>query len=436
MATREDLLLRKKNLLERKKQVLGEKSLVQRIDIAAEETPGRIEERGTIQQNIAESFGRALPGGGKPGVGRQALDIAQAAFEIPSIPTRAIESGISGATLPLQQIQARELTPIEAAKESVSGLAKGITLQEQPKFEDVLRGAGLSETPSKILGFGASIAIPIGILSKINKTFGTLSKSSDKGILKAGDDVVKSIDEAIPALGQKVDDAFSPVQAFLADKVKFADDFAGLPDIVRKKAVEVFGSLDDITKNLTLGKLREFKRWLGKLRQTSFGKVEKGVADTLDDIAINKAYAGIKSNIDDTIRNTVKGEQGNTLAGIVSKAEEGFTELNRAAQFLKKTIVDPTLKKATKSGALATKIQKQGDVTARVAINIVKRASREANKSMNNAIDALNKFSRHKAFATIGRQVGRGAIVGGVAGKVLGSRGEDSEDVLIPTRAK
>lgn len=386
--------------------------LLDRINIASSETEQRIQERGTIQSNVAESFKKALPGGGEEGKINQAKDIIGAGLQIPSAPFRAIESSIANTAINLQ-----DPTNLNFGK-LMKDAASGASLQRQGTFEDVFLRAGLPETPSQVAGFATSLLIPIGIVNKLNKTFGAISKASDKGILKAGDDIIKSIDDAVPKMGSKVDEVFDSVKSFTADKNKFIDDFLKLPEVVQNKAGEVFGNMDDFANKITIGRLREFKRWVGKLRQTSFGKEAKGVAETLDDAAINSSYAGLKSNIKNSVEKTIGGNEGSKISKIINDAEEGFTSLKRASDFLKRTIVDPTLKLPTKAGILAGKLKRGGDVTARTAANVVKSASKEANKSMTLAVDALNIFSRNKALAQIFKQIGKGLIIGGAAGAV------------------
>lgn len=402
-------------------QAQAQPDLLGKITQAEQETPGRIAERGPIQQELGQRLGAALPGGGEPGGLAQAKDIAMLGLTGASVPVQAIESGIAN---PLLQLQKAVPSPRveDEQRPTVGGLlgetAKGLTLQKRGKFEDVFRGAGVPETPAMIAGLSTSLVIPIGVANKIKRTFGTLSKASDANILKAGKDVIKSTDEAAAIVGPKVDEAFSAVNTLKSDGTKFLKGFNKLPDVIKNKAQEVFGNIDDFATDLPIAKLREFKRWLGKLRPQAFGKEAKGAVERVDDININEAYATVKKLIRETIKDGVGGNAGSKASKLVMDAEENFTELMRAVQFLKKSTVDPTLKVPTKAGLLARKVSKEGDVTARAAINIIKKAGGSANKTMNKAIDALNKFNRSKDIANVMRRLVSGATIGGVAGAV------------------
>jgi len=403
-------------------QVASAPNLSERITQAQQETPGRIAERGTIQQELGERFKPTLPGQGKPGFLRQAGDIALAGLSAASVPTQAIESGISNIALGLQKEDKPSLGEL-----ATEGL-KGVTLQKRGRFEDVFRGAGLPETPAKLAGIATSLAVPIGIANKAKRAFGTLSKASDKGIAKASQAVIRSTDEAANIIGPKVDAAFEPVKNMVANRDTFTKSFSVLPKVIKKKASEVFGDIDDFAGSLNVGKLREFKRWLGQLKPAAFGKEAKGAVERIDDININQAFSGIKKLIGETIETSIGGPAGKKASKLVLDAEERFTELKRATQFLRKTVVDSTLQVPTKGGALARKISKEGDLTSRTAINIIKKAGGDANKTMNKAIDALNKFNRAQDVAQLFKRIISGATIGaglGVANRLLPGGGEE-----------
>jgi len=117
----------------------------------------------------------------------------------------------------------------------------------------------------------------------VSKTFGSISKMSDKALEKTGKNLLDAVVQSRDVVGKKVTEEFAkgadnvPVDGF-----KFVEAISELPAPVMKKAEIAFGQLQDYANGLNVGKLREFTRFIGKLKPNDFGKDARGLAESLE----------------------------------------------------------------------------------------------------------------------------------------------------------
>lgn len=364
----------------------------------SEATELRIKERGTIQENIKSQFS-------KP----ELIGKLSATLTTIGAPFSAIESAISNPMLLAQQ---GNFSPQDLLKESLKGLA----LQKQGQYGDVLKNAGADKTVSDITGLFLNASLPLKVVNTTLKTFGKISKLSDKGIMYAGKQLIKAADDAQTAVGIKVGQAFSKVDNTVVDGMDFINKITDLPKSVIKSAEEHFGNMEDFASNLTIGKLREFKRFLGKLRPTSYGKGERGISETIDIEKLNKVYGSIKDIIKNNITDVFGDNTSKTLMGL----EKSYSEMIGASNFLRRSVIEPTTRKATTAGKVATNLVKEGDVSTREALNTLKLAGSSSRKAINKAIRALEMYNTHIAMLNAARKGLQAAVFGGAAGAIGG----------------
>jgi hypothetical protein len=101
-------------------------------------------------------------------------------------------------------------------------------------------------------------------------------------------------------------------------------------------------------------------------------------------------------------------------------ADDAFLEAKRASDFIKKNVVDPTTLKPTRGGRVATSLIKEGDVTTREALRVLKESSRASKKSINKAIKSLASYNQFIKVKRVGQKITNYAILGGVAGSIGG----------------
>ena len=102
------------------------------------------------------------------------------------------------------------------------------------------------------------------------------------------------------------------------------------------------------------------------------------------------------------------------------KSDEAFEEAINASNFIKRIITDPNLKKPTRVGSIAGRLDKAGDLTTRSAFNTIKKASLEARVKMFFAVRRLDQYNRLIAVTGFAKSFGRAVVFGGVAGGVAG----------------
>ncbi len=372
--------------------------LLKKFNRLSKESEERITERGTIQKQVRTQFE-------KP----ELMGKLAATLTVIGAPFSAIESAIANPVLLAQQ---GNLSPLALAKESLVGLA----LQKQGQFGDVFKNIAIQKDVADVMGLTVSLAGATFLLKKLTGAFGTVAKMSDKGILKAGKFLINAADKAKKVVGVRIGKAFSTVDDIPANGIQFLDDVIRLPKSVLKRAEEIFGNLDDFADKLTVGKLREFKRFLGKLKPGAFGKGERGISETIDVIDLNKGFAKVKN----LMKKTLEKSQGKKITDNLMDLEANFSDVIRAGNTIRKAVIDPTLRKATKAGKVAAGLGKEGDVTTRTALNILRKASAESKKAVDKSIILLNRFNRQRQLAEFGKRAIGAAAFGGVAGAVGG----------------
>lgn len=369
---------------------------------AEDKTKKRIEKRGTIQESVKEKF-----------ESESNIQKAIGVAEIAGAPFSAIESAIANPALQIQKGKFR-------TKEDIGNLIKesvlGITLQKQAQYGDIMKNAGYNPILADTLGFVLHVS-PIKVYSEVSKTFGSISKMSDKALAKAGDNLLNAINQAKKAAGTKVSQEFTK----LADNIpvdgwEFVKQITKLPQVVMKKAETVFGPLENYADGLTIGKIRELKRFLGKLRPSSYGQTERGIQETLDTQDLNAAYSGLKN----IMQKFIESSLGKKTANYLMQLEEAYSDVADASRFIRRSITDPILKLPTKTGNFAETIAAEGNASARVALNTIKKTSRQAMKRINKAMKTIEEYSRSQKLKGLAAHAVRAAAYGGIAGGIGG----------------
>ena len=367
-----------------------------------EQSEDRIKERGTIQDSVK-----------KVSEGKGKMEKFGGALEVVAAPFNAFESALAN---PAIAIQKGTMNPIELTRQAILGAS----LQRQGQYGDVMKNAGFNPLLADTTGLVLSAA-PIKVYGEIAKTFSTISKMSDKGLAKAGTKILDAITEAKTAAGTKVSQEYAKgADSVAVDGMKFINAIAELPAPIIKKAELVFGDLSQYAQSMTVGKLREFKRLVGKLKPNSFGQAEHGIQETLDVKDTNRAYSNLKGLMQDTLSNkAVSGLEKKAVEHLMN-LDTTYSEIIDASRYIRKTMVDATLNKATKVGSLAKKVVEEGDTSARTAFNTIKKASSKANYLINQSVDELHSYNRWQAGKGIIRHGFNAAVFGGMAGAIGG----------------
>lgn len=362
-----------------------------------------IEERGSLPQKAMENIK-------SPNLLRKVMGAVQFA----GVPFQAFESSIAN---PLLAIQKGEKDVGNLIGEAM----QGANLEKQGELGDILRVAGFPEPAAATMGFTASIAAPTKVLMGISKSMHRLSRGTDKQIMKAGEQLIQATQNARKTSGEALDKAFSKVDTAPVNGEKLLDAISDLPSNVVKELEKKFG---DLFSELTLRKVRKIKQEIGSLRPSAFGKDARGVAERIDDRAVNRAYAKMKGLIEETATQT----SGKRSAKALMDAEESFSEIMDASKSIRRSVMDPTLRKPTKGGAVASKLAKEGDVTTRTALKTLRDSGPKAKKDIDRAVDALNAFNRHmqtlRVLGHVGSAVAFGGALGAVGGRLV-SKGVD-----------
>lgn len=374
-----------------------QKQVTPGVNINPVNTDEAIAARGTISGNIKENFV-------SPNPVRKLMGVAGVA----SAPLSAIGAMIAN---PALQMQAGNFNPIDLAKEA----ALGITGKKQGRPVDVYRRAGIPAPVASALDF-AITSSPIKLAQVGKRFFGSIAKLSDKKILQAGNSLVRATEEASRFVGEKVGAAFKRVEDIPVDAKTFAENISKLPKILLGRVEEQFGKVQDISEKMTVGKLRQIKQFVGKYRPSAFGKSERGIAENIEAEDLNKVYGGFK----ELIKNTVKTATDEKTANELMKLEGSYSQVTRASDYVKKTVVDSTLLKPTKAGKMAGKIIEEGDVTGRTALNILRDSGKYSKKEIDRAISSLEAFNRWRSLSELGKHAANAALYGGAIGGLGG----------------
>ena len=341
------------------------------------------------------------------------------------IPQRA-ESALAGAGLALQKQQ--------GFGEAGRRFGEGLRGERTNEAGDVIRTTGFGGEWNDYLagtaGFMSIMVSPIAAIKRGTQFLGKVSKFGDKGLRAAGNQIVKGTDEAVGIIGKRVDKAYAPINKVGVDDVrmgKMAEDVGNLEPVVIKHIERNLG--EDLGKYLTedfnIEKARKLKQLIGDLRQGAYGKETVGANVLISDKNVNKAYATIKKSMQETLENNGLKKEASELL----KVDEAFTEAANSAKFVKKAVVDKTLKKPTKIGSATKKLKAEGDLSMREALSVLKSAGGKARVDIDKAVTSLNRYSNILLAGKFGQSVGRAAIIGGVGGQVasktFGKFGQD-----------
>lgn len=357
---------------------------------------GEIAARGNVWENIKNDFMSPNP-----------VRKTMGALSVVASPLTAIENTVANPSLAMQ---AGNFNPVDLAKEAY----KGFTGQKQGQYGDVYREAGVPKPLAATAGLVLN-ASPIKAANMASKALSGISKMSDKGILKAGNSLINAGKQAETTVGTALNDAFKAVDNAPVDPTLITDTLAKLPKQLLGKIEEVFGGQIDLTK-VTVGQLRKMKQLIGKYRPSAFGKDARGVSENIEADEINTVYSAMKNLMEGSVVKAAGKDVAKKLMGL----EKKFSEVTRASDYVKRTVVDPILMKATEAGKMAGKIQVEGKVGGRVALNTLRNAGKEAKKSINKAMTEMEAFNRWRAASEVGRKLVNAMVYGGIGGSLGG----------------
>lgn len=333
-------------------------------------------------------------------------------LRVASAPQERTEAAIANAMMAVQDGRFDEI--VDEFKAGASGKKLG-------EIGDVFRRSKVpvvdSEPFASTAGFLISMVSPLTLIGRADKAMRGLITATDKKIISASNDLIRGSNEAVEVIGRNVDKAYARVNDVQADGMKFLNALNDAPELLVKSVEKEIGeSILDIASAPTIENIRKVKKAIGELNPTAFGKVAKGLHETVEAKNINKTYGNIKNLIRDTLTEKGLSKESEYL----DKADEAFRETINASRYIKKVVTDKTTLKATKGGAAAKGLINQGDTTFRVALEDVKKAGGLAKKNINKAVDALEKYNRHLATQSILRTTAKAAIFGGAVGAIGG----------------
>lgn len=396
--TGEVITLRMKSSSPKKEERKSEpvKQITPGVDVPAINTDEAIAKRGTYWGNVKENLQ-------SPNIARKAMGALGVVGAVPS----AFNSAIGN---PALEMQKGNFNPSDLAREAYLGF----TGKKQGRPVDVYRRGGVPAPAASVMDFALSMS-PVKTLQVAKRAFSPIAKLSDKGVAKAGSDLINASSQAEKAVGTQLNQAFLEVDTVRLDSddaYRFIDSASKLPKVVLARLEDEFGKLDQIAQNMTVGQLRKMKQFIGKLRPSSFGKSERGVAENLDAEDLNKAYSGFKAILKDSIKKSRGEEEASKLMNL----EKSYSEVSRASDYVKKTVVDPTLRKPTKGGSMAKKVTMEGDLSGRDAINTIRKSGKEARKSIDRALNSLEAFNKWQAATQFGQHAFNAMLYGGAMG--------------------
>lgn len=356
-----------------------------------------IAKRGSYWGNIAENLK-------SPNIIRKIIGGASAVGS----PFATIEHTVAA---PAFEMQRGQFNPLELAKAATKGF-KG---ERQVEYGDIYRTAGAPGAVAAPAGLLLNLS-PVKAVDLLTRPFRAISKLSDKGILRAGKNLMGASDEAIKYTGTKLGEAYGAVDDILVDPNTTSTFFKSIPKELKTVIAEDVGSINDLTKNMTIAKLRRVKQLLGKYRPSAYGRGERGLPENIAADKLNSVYSSMKN----TIYNEAKKIKGEKAAEAIMNMDEAFTKLIHSTDYVKKTIVDPTLRMATKGGSAAKKLKTGGDVSFRTALNIIRQSGRPAKKAIDKALQDLNTFNKWQMISEGLTKAAQAATYGGAIGGVGG----------------
>ena len=334
--------------------------------------------------------------------------------KLSSAVTGRISAGVGGFLRGVQQ-------PDTSLKEIGEMTKAGFTGKKQFRALDFLRASGVPSPVASVGEFGLEIAVPLKVFSKTSKLLrGPIQKVSDKKLLDIGTQLTKATDDVIPVVAKPLNKAYEPINDLAVDSEKIFNEIVDLSDsspAVIKHLERNLGKMDEFLENLTIKKARELKHTIGELRPSAFGKIEKGVEETVLDSQVNKLYGTIKQSMQKAIPDAKQAKK-------LLDADDAFSKTINASRFVKKTITDPTLRAPTKIGRAASGLEKEADLSFRQAINVLRKGSFSIKRNIDKSIEGLESFNRAQGFKKLGKAFGRavlfGSVAGGAASRLLG----------------
>ena len=329
--------------------------------------------------------------------------------KIAAIPFARASSAIGGLGLGLQKTK--------GFGESFKMAKEGLLGQKQFKAFDPARAIGVPGAVATVGELALEIGVSLKAMSAAGKILrGPIQRMNDKKLLEAGGKLVKSSDDAVKVVGNRLTKVYQPINGVKVDPTSILDDVVELPQPIIKHLERSVGKLDDYMQDFTIEKARELKRVLGELRPSAFGKIEKGAVELVTDKQINKAYGAIKQSMQKALKDNGLAKEAVKLLD----ADDAFSATKNASRLIKKTITDPTLRAPTKIGRAASGLEREADITFRQALNTLKKSGFSVTRDLNSAVSALESFNRLQKIQKFGGALGRSAIFGGIAGGTAG----------------
>lgn len=375
-------------------------SIPMKVGEAAIANPMLNVQQGPLGKSIGKSIGSAMPlvkGARNAGDG----SIQQGTIKMPVTNPAMIAGRMVGESGALKEIP----------REVMAGL-KGEKLGE---FGDVGRVAGYPEWVSSSMGLAASMLSPIAILTRGVRGLNRISLATDKGIQVAGKQLMSGADDAIRIVGRDLDDVYAGINSFsIKGSENIVKALDNLPNVVRRnlfRELNIKGA-EELVENLDIAKVRKIKGLLGKAKPGAF----KEIASGLDIEKTKNAYKVLAQSIQKTLIS--EGDEYAKIAGVLSDADDAFTATRRAADYIKKGIIDSTLQAPTKAGNVARGLKKEGDMTTRVALKTLRKAGGSARRNINKSIAALNKYNRIISTSKVLKGAMKSALFAGLVGSI------------------
>lgn len=319
-------------------------------------------------------------------------------------PVERASAGIGGLGLGLQEGK--------SFKESLLMGREGVLGQKQYRAGDPVTAATGSELAGVSTELGIQLVAPLKVIKDSMQFFGKIQKMSDPKMIKIGQNLINATEESKKVMGSKLDKIYESVSEIKIDSGNLINDLAELPQAIVKSLEKGLGNLDDFLSDFTVSKARALKQALAELKPSSFGKEKMGAVELAIDKDMSRVYGNVKNLIQGGLKKINLDQEANKLL----EADEAYTEVRRASDFIKKLIVERTLRKPTKIGSLNKKYIEESDLSARTALNTLKEASLKSRANINKAVRALDQFNFNKFLSESAKWLGRATVIGATAG--------------------
>jgi hypothetical protein len=379
-----------------KQEVIKSEQITPGVNVPKPNTDLSIAQRGNLFGNIAQNIQ-------SPNLVRKAMG----GLEAMGAPFTLLAAGIAN---PALEMQKGNFNPKDLLRESMAGVSG----KKLGRYIDVFRRAGVPAPIASTLDIVLSTS-PIKALQMAKRAIAPISKLSDKGIIQAGDSLIKASNEAEKFAGQKLGEAFKSVDNIKINTPAVKSIISKLPKALQDKITETIGKTEGIT-DLSIKQVRQIKQIVGKYKPKMWGQEARGVAENIEAEEMNKAYSGLKQ----VMTNVIKKSTDKKTAENLLRMENDYSEVSNAADYIRKTIVDATLKKPTKAGFMARKMIMPQDVSGREALNVLRGSGKLARKSINKSLSNMETFNRWLMLHRLGEHALNAAMFGGIAGGIGG----------------